>query len=171
MNYSKLIRVFVEGSILLSAVGGGADLVWDVDTALTGEGSSITSIETRERASGGLQAVASGLAVSGGACSGVDLPHSGTARWRWTSTTLNVRSARNQGARNRSTRDSSLRHGCYHHAQHHKSTHKLHASHLLSLKENTKNKLQCMYLYLSCLVCSSGEVCGVYIEDWSMMEW
>ena len=72
------------------AVGGGADLVGDVDSTLSRKRFGIARVNTTDAAGKTLQAVASSLAVRGGLGQGVNGFDSIAASWRDSSATPHV---------------------------------------------------------------------------------
>ena len=75
------------------AVGGGADLVGDVDSTLSRKPCCIVRVNTTDAAGKILQAVASSLAVSGGPGQAVNGSDSIAASWRDSSATPHVANA------------------------------------------------------------------------------
>jgi len=115
---------------LRSAVGGGTDLVGDVDATLAGENGCVVSIESGDAGGGGFQAVANRLAVRGGLCGGVEGPDSDAARRRHHPTLGEESEAWSEGTCDLAARDGMCR-GCrqQHQAQHGNEARILEAGH------------------------------------------
>lgn len=96
--YCHLILQFIR-----SAIGGGADLVGNVDTTLAGKPSGKVRIESGNVSGGGFQAIASGLAVRGGLCGVVQSSNPTTAAGRHCSTSPHVVNAWCQAGTNLAT--------------------------------------------------------------------
>ena len=89
------INVHKNLKCIPGAVGGGADLVRDADTAFSRERLGVLRVKlSAELSSSVLQAVADGLAVSGSGCGVQQILNSATAHLRRTLTSLNVAQAR-----------------------------------------------------------------------------
>lgn len=116
---------------LRSAVGGGADLVGDGDSAFAGERGGVVGFEAGDLAGGRLEAVARRLAVGGGLGGGIEALHSVAASRRRRSSVLEVTDAIDQAIRHLPARDSCMCHGCTHHnhAEHCSQKCNLEASH------------------------------------------
>lgn len=104
---------------LPAAVGGGADLVRDVDAAFARERRRKAEVEALDAAGGGLHAPAGGLAVGGGPGGAVERPDAVAASRGDCPAAPQVPEARGHAACHLATGDDRLGERCGHHEANH----------------------------------------------------
>lgn len=127
---------------ILSAVGGGADRVGDLDITFGWEWSGVACVDTLHCKGKAFQTVARGLAVSGGPCGAVQVLHSITTRHRRSSAAFEVAEAWSHRRGHLTARDRMC-HMCTHHDHDHHRNHacNLQASHRHRSEEQMRRKV------------------------------
>lgn len=133
------------------AVGGGADLVRDVDATFARERGCVAGIQTLSHIIGKVfQATARPLAVRGGLRRAAEGLHSVAAGLRRFSAASKITEARRHVAGDLPARDCGLCHGCsthghHNHAHHSNHTCNLEASHHYYSNEQRLSNVMCIF--------------------------